>query len=411
MIAQNGIEQTTREIQAALQKGVQVKLYRAKAFKTPGAIPEVEGHPRTIEYVASDETPDRYGDVVRVKGWTWENFKANPTFAWSHNYELPPLGRLVNVWKKTAKGEEPALMSWAEYASADLNAFADVIYRMVRAGMIRMVSVGFMPKKWNIPQTKEEREELGLGEYGTEYLEQDLLELSQVPVPANPKAGATGSDGAKAVAEEIGRGLALPDVRKAFTGDDARIFVAHAGDLYAAASMPVLRDLGLLPGAPAVVEVKAPEPPKEDAVEAPEGGTPQPGIPPQKNETGPAPSAPDRSTETAHPVLLDLGSIKDGERIVIHLTKESLEVQRVETTARDPLAPEDRSALEQIKSLLKAGVASLGAPGGRVAETPKPDPKPAEPAKTVKPKPDAATSITLEGIHARLDRALSKFGK
>ncbi len=35
---------------------------------------------RTIRFVASDETVDRYGDVVSVEGWQLANYKKNPQF-------------------------------------------------------------------------------------------------------------------------------------------------------------------------------------------------------------------------------------------------------------------------------------------------------------------------------------------
>ena len=45
--------------------------------------PEIRGIDeanRTIEFVASTEAVDRYGDVIRVAGWKLDAYKKNPVF-------------------------------------------------------------------------------------------------------------------------------------------------------------------------------------------------------------------------------------------------------------------------------------------------------------------------------------------
>ena len=39
-----------------------------------------------VEYVASDETIDSYGEVIRAKGWKFDRFAKNAPFVDSHNY-------------------------------------------------------------------------------------------------------------------------------------------------------------------------------------------------------------------------------------------------------------------------------------------------------------------------------------
>lgn len=38
----------------------------------------------TYSFVASDETADRYGDIVRVAGWDLANYKRNPIVLFQH---------------------------------------------------------------------------------------------------------------------------------------------------------------------------------------------------------------------------------------------------------------------------------------------------------------------------------------
>ena len=42
-----------------------------------------------ITFVASDETEDRLGDVLRSDGWDLEAYRRNPVFLWAHDYTAP----------------------------------------------------------------------------------------------------------------------------------------------------------------------------------------------------------------------------------------------------------------------------------------------------------------------------------
>ena len=140
---------------------------------------------RTITYVVSDETPDRVGDIIAVRGWQIDLYKKNPVILWGHDQSIPPIGRGNNVRRRY--GESPRLTADIEFAPAEAHEFADTIYRLAADDFIRATSVGFMPK-----ETKEvsdaERKKLGLGKYGQFYSGAELMEVSVVGVPANPSA-------------------------------------------------------------------------------------------------------------------------------------------------------------------------------------------------------------------------------
>jgi hypothetical protein len=61
------------------------------------------------------------------------------------------------------------------------------MFRMVKAGIVKTGSIGFIPTKFRRPD-EEERKELGIGEYGYLFEEVELIEFSIVPLPANPSA-------------------------------------------------------------------------------------------------------------------------------------------------------------------------------------------------------------------------------
>lgn len=136
-------------------------------------VKEVDDGERTLDFVISTETPDRDADTIAAEGWDLKQYLKNPVVLWGHNYRQPPIGRALEV-----DVEDGALRSRAQFTPQDLYPFGYMVYEMYRQGYLRAVSVGFMPQKYSI------NEERG----GVDFEEQELLEYSAVPVPANPEA-------------------------------------------------------------------------------------------------------------------------------------------------------------------------------------------------------------------------------
>ena len=136
--------------------------------------------PRVLEFVGSTEDKDREGDIILASGWQLKEFKKNPVFMWAHNYEDPPIGKAIKAWISEGK-----LKFHIQFADRDTYEFADTIYKLYKGGFLRATSVGFLPLESEPIEQKE-------GESGyhqsTKYIKQELLELSGVPVPANPNA-------------------------------------------------------------------------------------------------------------------------------------------------------------------------------------------------------------------------------
>lgn len=128
---------------------------------------------RTIRYVLSTGAPDRMKDTIDPAGWQLDNYRKNPVLLWGHDKKLPPIGRALSIGIVGSQ-----LEGVYEFASKELNPFADTVYQLAAAGFLPGGSVGFMPITyvWN--------DDTG----GVDFKTQELLEFSAVTVPAHPEA-------------------------------------------------------------------------------------------------------------------------------------------------------------------------------------------------------------------------------
>ena len=150
----------------------------AKTFFRSGvAVDLASSSGRLIRYRFS--TPEVARDRHTIQAWKLDNFRANPVFLWAHRSGEPPIGKVVEI--ADSKGY---LDGTVEYAEAGIYPFADTIFQLVRGGYINAVSTSWDPIDYKFTT---DRERPG----GIDFKLVDLLELSQVPVPALPTALAT----------------------------------------------------------------------------------------------------------------------------------------------------------------------------------------------------------------------------
>lgn len=146
---------------------------------------------RRIRFIASDESVDRYGDVIRASGWELDNFRRNPVLMFGHGRApgLAVIGKVTSIDVVQTK-----LIADCEFMPGGMNDFADDVWNAVEAGFLRASSVGFMPTiEPNL--IRGPADESGYRPVtGFEFVGQELLELSVVPVPANPAALALARD-------------------------------------------------------------------------------------------------------------------------------------------------------------------------------------------------------------------------
>jgi HK97 family phage prohead protease len=129
-----------------------------------------------LEFILSDETPDRMNDVISAEGWDITNFKRNPIALWNHS-AMHPIGRWTNI-----RVDGGALRGHLELAPKGASSRIDEIRALIDAGILQAVSVGFRPLESKPRKSAD-------GTVGGEiYLRQELIETSLVSVPANPNA-------------------------------------------------------------------------------------------------------------------------------------------------------------------------------------------------------------------------------
>ncbi|HYD66188.1 phage major capsid protein [Azospirillum sp.] len=128
-----------------------------------------------LEFVLSDETVDRYGDIIMAAGWVLTNFKKNPIALFGHSNGFP-----IGTWTDV-RVEGNKLVAKLKLAARGTSARIDELISLVEQGVLRAVSVGFIPIK-SEPINPDRP-------YGPQrYTKQELLETSLVSVPANPSA-------------------------------------------------------------------------------------------------------------------------------------------------------------------------------------------------------------------------------
>ncbi len=141
--------------------------------------PDALGQGRTIRYIFSDPSVARDNHVIEAGAWDLANFLRNPVFLWAHDQDSPPIGRVTQIGER---GEQ--LVGAVEYMDRDISPFADSIYQMTMAGFLNATSVSWLPVEWKY---STDRARSG----GIDFSRVELLEISQVPVPALPTALAT----------------------------------------------------------------------------------------------------------------------------------------------------------------------------------------------------------------------------
>ena len=127
------------------------------------------------EFVMSDETVDRMGDIILSTGWMLDNFKNNPIALFNHNANLP-----IGTWSDLSV-KDGKLRGRLNLLPKGKSHRIDEIHELVDHGILRTVSVGFQPIEHELLNKNDSFS-------GSKYKRQELVECSLVTVPANPNA-------------------------------------------------------------------------------------------------------------------------------------------------------------------------------------------------------------------------------
>ena len=92
-----------------------------------------------LEFILSDDTVDRLGDVIDPEGWQLKNFKKNPIALFGHMSSAP-----IGIWTNV-RVEGNKLLGKLKLAARGTSARIDELISLVEQGILRAVSVGFQP--------------------------------------------------------------------------------------------------------------------------------------------------------------------------------------------------------------------------------------------------------------------------
>lgn len=128
---------------------------------------KAEDSENKFSVIMSTSTEDRHGDIVE-QNWDLKNFKKNPVFLDSHNYDSIEhiIGKVTKIKVKDGK-----LQGEIEFALD--NPKGQLAYKLAAGGFLNATSVGFIPMEFD----KDGR-----------ILKSELLEDSAVSVPAQAEA-------------------------------------------------------------------------------------------------------------------------------------------------------------------------------------------------------------------------------
>jgi hypothetical protein len=190
--------------------------------------PSTVNHQPVLDFISSDETLDRYGEIISAEGWRLENYRRNPVFQNAHQYGdvIFTLGRSliteVRSNEPSTINSQPSTFLYQRIQFAtEVNPMARIAYGLYKGKFLNAVSVGFIPVRWVNGETGAKGEVRGQREsdgslfgvhplgcsdtkttskdtlkgghqtgmdFCRKYLEQELLEVSAVGIPANPNA-------------------------------------------------------------------------------------------------------------------------------------------------------------------------------------------------------------------------------
>jgi len=129
---------------------------------------------KSITFVMSDDFLDRDFEKFDTTGWDLKAYKKNPVLLWSHDRDIPAIGKMEKVRVK-----ENRLIGNPVFDQEDN--LAKQIECKIHNGFIKAGSVGFFPNKVEIPEDEKDPCKLI-------YRKQELREFSICNVPANPNA-------------------------------------------------------------------------------------------------------------------------------------------------------------------------------------------------------------------------------
>src|SRR5207249_9608647 len=107
---------------------------------SPGGEGQGEGGTAVLDFVSSDETLDRYSEIISATGWKLDSYRRNPVFQNAHQYGdiIFTLGRELLTEVRGGK-----LFQRIHFA-IDANPMARIAHALYEGKFLNAVSVGFI---------------------------------------------------------------------------------------------------------------------------------------------------------------------------------------------------------------------------------------------------------------------------
>lgn len=140
-------------------------------------IKSVDDGRHIVHAIVSDDSIDRYDEIISAEAWKdLKRYKKHPILVSSHNYDslTDQIGKAERIWVEDGK-----LHAEFKYFVNEGNKEADWGFKLAQKGAAAF-SVGFIP-------LKHENEDIK-GKKVRVYTNVELLEISQVLIPANAAA-------------------------------------------------------------------------------------------------------------------------------------------------------------------------------------------------------------------------------
>lgn len=137
-------------------------------------IKSVDEENRQVVFCFSDDQEDRQGEIVDQASWDIKNYMANPVILWGHDPSKPEyvLGQGVAI----DLNNNGRSYITAQFDDDATNPTAGMVFRQIVRRTLRTVSAGF------ITHTYEYADDIPV------LKDNELLEISIAPIPANPRA-------------------------------------------------------------------------------------------------------------------------------------------------------------------------------------------------------------------------------
>lgn len=143
------------------------KLFNTKALS-------IDDTNKRVTFTFSDNKVDRMGEIVDQKSWDFKNYLVNPLILWGHNPDEPE--NVLGTARSLATEDDGSSSSVEMQFDTDINPKALLVFNQVKAGTLRTVSAGF------INHSEELQNDIPV------LKDNELIEISVVPIPANPRA-------------------------------------------------------------------------------------------------------------------------------------------------------------------------------------------------------------------------------